>query len=70
MESRGAAYDIEIGTGNGAMLAGLSESAVRQVVSNPWSSDGVNFSSRIWSAMDGMKEELHKQLTRQILTAP
>ena len=64
----GTAYDIEIGTGNGAMLAGLSESAVRQVVSNPWSNDNVNFSSRIWSAMDDMKEELHKQLTRQILT--
>lgn len=64
----GAAYDIEIGTGNGTMLAGLSESAVRQVVSNPWSNDNVNFSSRIWSAMDDMKEELHKQLTRQILT--
>lgn len=64
----GTAYDIEIGTGNGTMLAGLNDSAVRQIISNPWSSNSVNFSSRIWSAMDDMKTELHKQLTRQILT--
>lgn len=64
----GTAYDIAIGTGNGTMLAGLNESAVRQIISNPWSSNSVNFSSRIWSAMEDMKTELHKQLTRQILT--
>jgi len=62
------AFEIAKGTGVGVTLGSINTEAVKTVLQNPWASDGKIFSDRIWSSMDDMKAELHKQLTRQILT--
>lgn len=59
---------IQTGLGVGSSFAALDTNRIQKVLSNPWVSDGKNFSQRIWgSHRPALISELHKQLTQSII---
>ena len=61
------AYEIQKGTGVGWDIAGLDERRLKTVLSKPWTVDGKTFSDRIWAQKEKLIDELHTQLTQNMI---
>lgn len=60
-------YEIQKGFNIGWNIAMIDANKLSKVISKPWTTDGRNFSDRIWSNRASLISELHKQLTQDIL---
>lgn len=61
------AYEIQKGIGIGRDIAGLNQSQIEKVLAKPWAADGYNFSERIWNNKDKLIQEIHTELSRNIM---
>lgn len=61
------AFTIQSGIGIGYDISGLNEKAIQTVLYKPWALDGRNFSDRIWDNKTALVNELHKQLTQNMM---
>ena len=61
------AFEIQKGLGVGWDVAGLNRGAIEKAVQKPWSLDGRNFSERIWGNREKLINELHQQLTQNLM---
>lgn len=62
-----SAYEIQHGLNVGWNIAAIDENKLSKVMGKPWTTDGLNFSDRIWSNRESLINETHKQLTQDIL---
>lgn len=60
-------FEIQKGFNLGWEIGQIDDNKLSKVVSNPWAADGKIFSDRIWSNKTQMINELHQQLTRNII---
>ncbi|EOY7256299.1 minor capsid protein, partial [Clostridioides difficile] len=62
------AFNIQQGVGVGWSLMSLDANRINKVISKPWTSDGLNFSERIWGKhRPALVNELHTKLTQSII---
>lgn len=61
------AFTIQSGLRLGWDIAGLSDRTIQTLLNKPWSLDGKNFSERIWENKQALINELHKQLTQNMM---
>lgn len=61
------AFEIQRGTGIGFDIAGLNQKAIQAAIYKPWTVDGRNFSDRIWANKEALINELHKQLSQNLM---
>lgn len=59
-------YEVQKGIELGWSIGTVDGDKLATVITKPWTIDGRNFSSRIWSAKTQMVNELHTELTRTI----
>jgi SPP1 gp7 family putative phage head morphogenesis protein len=57
-------YEVQKGFGTGWEVGQLDQRKIDKIVSSPWSTDGKNFSSRIWDRKSQMIGELQNQLVQ------
>lgn len=62
-----SAYEIQHGLNVGWNIAAIDENKLSKIMGKPWTTDGLNFSDRIWSNRESLINETHKQLTQDIL---
>lgn len=62
-----SAYEIQRGLNIGWDIASIDEKSLSKVMNRPWTTDGKNFSDRIWSNRSSLIAEVHKQLTQNLL---
>ncbi len=62
------AYEIQKGVGVGWDFASIDNRKIEKVVKKPWAPDGKNFSERIWGNRQKLVNELHTELSRNIIT--
>lgn len=62
-----SAFEIQHGLNIGWDIAPIDEARLSKVIRKPWTTDGKNFSDRIWSNRSSLIQETHKQLTQDIL---
>lgn len=61
-------FEIQKGFGIGSSFMILDKQLIEQVLSKPWTSDGTNFSKRIWGQYrPQLAYELHQQLTQAVM---
>lgn len=62
------AYEVHKGLGFGWNIAALDTKRVTNVLSNPWTTDGMNFSERIWGKhRPELVQYMKKELTQTII---
>lgn len=61
------AFEIQKGIGVGYDFAGVDEEKLSEISNKPWTSDGVNFSDRIWSDKKKLINQLHTSLTQMCI---
>ena len=62
------AFEIQKFVGIGTSFSQLDEDTIEKLLSKPWTSDGTNFSERIWgSHRTELVGDLHKKLTQAII---
>lgn len=61
------AYEIARGTRIGSNLAQLDTGTIDAVIRKPWAQDGANFSDRIWTSKEKLVQNLHTELTQNII---
>lgn len=61
------AFEVQKGVGVGINLTKLDTRRIDQIITQPWASDGANFSDRIWSNKDKLVRNLHTELTQSII---
>lgn len=61
------AFEAAKGTGVGANLAQLDDRRIDTVIKKPWAQDGANFSDRIWTNKKKLVNNLHTELTQNII---
>lgn len=59
-------FDIQKGTGFGFSFAQMPDSRIGEILKNQWS--GENYSSRIWSHVSGMGEQLKEEMLVSFMT--
>lgn len=58
-------YEIEKGTGLGVNINAINPRKLKTIISNPWASDGINFSQRIWGKYrPQLVQTLHTEMTQ------
>lgn len=62
------AYEIQKGIGVGWDFASIDNRKIEKVLKKPWAPDGKNFSERIWGNRQKLVNELHTELSRNIIT--
>lgn len=62
-----SAYEIAKGTGVGKTLHALDDNLVSDFLRKPWAADGKDFSSRIWKNKEELVQNLHTELTQQLV---
>ena len=60
-------YELQKGFNIGWDISGLDQAQVEKVISKPWAADGYNFSDRIWRNKDKLINEVHNELTQNLL---
>ena len=61
------AFEIQKGVGVGWDFATLDEKGISKVINKPWAVDGKNFSERVWGNRQKLVNELHTELTRNVM---
>ncbi|HCU3083402.1 TPA: minor capsid protein [Clostridioides difficile] len=62
------AFNVQQGVNVGWSLMSLDTNRINKVISKPWTSDGLNFSERIWGKhRPALINELHTKLTQSII---
>lgn len=61
------AFEIQKGVGIGWSFAALDEKTINKVIVKPWAPDGKNFSERIWGNKQKLINEVHNELSQNIL---
>jgi len=61
------AYEIQKGISIGWDIAAVDNRTLERLISKPWSTDGKNFSERIWSNKSNLINEVQTQLTQTIM---
>ncbi len=62
------AFNIQQGVNIGWSLMSLDTNRINKIISKPWTSDGLNFSERIWGKhRPALVNELHTKLTQSII---
>ncbi|EQF23645.1 phage head morphogenesis, SPP1 gp7 family domain protein [Clostridioides difficile CD160] len=62
------AFNVQQGINVGWSLMSLDANKINKVISKPWTSDGLNFSERIWGKhRPALINELHTKLTQSII---
>ncbi|CCL56227.1 TPA: minor capsid protein [Clostridioides difficile] len=62
------AFNVQQGVNVGWSLMSLDTNRINKVISKPWTSDGLNFSERIWGKhRPALVNELHAKLTQSII---
>ncbi|MCC0669381.1 minor capsid protein [Clostridioides sp. ZZV14-6153] len=62
------AFNIQQGIGVGWSLMALDANRVNKIISKPWTTDGLNFSERIWGKhRPALVSELHAKLTQSFI---
>ena len=62
------AFNVQQGVNVGWSLMSLDTNRINKIISKPWTSDGLNFSERIWSKhRPALINELHTKLTQSII---
>lgn len=62
-----SAFEIQHGLNVGWNIAAIDENKLSKIMGKPWTTDGLNFSDRIWANRESLIAETHKQLTQDIL---
>lgn len=60
-------YEMAKGTGVGTNLTRLDSKRIDAVIQKPWAQDGANFSDRIWSNKQKLIQNLHTELSQNII---
>lgn len=63
-----SAFELQKGFGVGWDIAMIDEGALARIISRPWTTDGKNFSTRLWGSKQQLIGELQKQITQNLLT--
>ncbi len=61
------AYEIQTGIGIGWDFATLDRNKISKVIHKPWAVDGKNFSERVWGNRKKLVNEIHTELTQNII---
>lgn len=61
------AYEIQRGFNVGYDLQKFNNRQLTELISNPWTADGKNFTNRCWTAKDQLVNTLHTELTQAII---
>ena len=61
------AFEIQRGLNIGWTMPSLDSNKVTKILSKPWTSDGSNFSDRIWKAKSDLVNTLHTELAQSII---
>ena len=61
------AFEIQKGVGVAWDFATLDDKTISKVIYKPWAADGKNFSERIWANRQKLVNELHTELTQNIM---
>lgn len=62
------AFEIQKGYNTGWDITGLNKEQIEKLISKPWAVDGYNFSTRIWGNKEKLLNEIHNELTVNLLT--
>ena len=62
------AFEIQKGYNTGWDITGLDKEQIEKLISKPWAVDGYNFSTRIWGNKEKLLNEIHNELTVNLLT--
>ena len=62
------AYELQRGFEVGFDLNKVDDSMIEKIISKPWAADGKTFSERIWRDKDRLINELHNEMTVNIMT--
>lgn len=60
-------FEVQKGFNIGWDVGQMNESVLNKLVVKPWSTDGKNFSDRIWDRKTDMISQLHQELTRTLI---
>lgn len=60
-------FEIQKGTGIGFNIGSIDTNKLDKIIVKPWNADGKNFSDRIWQKKSEMVNNLHQELTRNVL---
>lgn len=60
-------YEVQKGLNIGFDVTKIDNNTLEKIISKPWSTDGKNFSDRIWGSKSQLINELHNELTRACL---
>lgn len=61
------AFEIQKGFNVGFNLISFNNNELDKIISKPWSTDGKNFSDRIWSNKEKLINTLHTELTQSVI---
>ena len=61
------AFEVQKGVGIGWNIAALDEEKIDKVIQKPWAADGKNFSEQIWNNRQKLVNDLHSEVTRNII---
>lgn len=61
------AYEIQKGIGVGYNFAGVDEDRLSEIINKPWTTDGANFSDRIWNDKKKLINQLHTSLIQMCI---
>jgi SPP1 gp7 family putative phage head morphogenesis protein len=60
-------YEVQRGVGVGWDISGINEKQIQSVLSKPWTVDKETFSDRVWLQKDKLINEVHTQLTQNMI---
>lgn len=60
-------YEIQRGFNIGWDIESIDQKKLQNIISKPWSTDGKNFSDRIWQSKAQLIDTLHSELTRNCI---
>lgn len=60
-------YLVQSMSGNYESINAINQDLVNKIIYRPWTSDGVNWSKRIWRQKDKLIDELHTTLTQSFI---
>lgn len=61
-------FEIQHQTGVAWDIAGISQRSLQAIISTPWTTDGKNFSERIWGSKTQLFNEFSKLMTQNLMT--